>query len=88
MTPAEFIADLYEIKDKLIQPITMGARRQEYIEPNITYAVIQTLIATLSDKYDVDGKDVSDVFHKKEYKKEQQRISVDRRDEFYEPPRI
>lgn len=55
MKPAQFIADLYELKSKLIQPVDY---RQIYAEPNITYAVIQTLIATFSDKYKVDPEEV------------------------------
>ncbi len=57
MTPAQFIADLYELKAKLIQPIDY---RNTYAEPNITYAVIQTLIATFADKYKVDWQDIEE----------------------------
>lgn len=63
MTPAQFIADLYELKSKLIQPVDY---RQIYAEPNITYAVIQTLIATFSDKYKVDPRDVMDELRKRD----------------------
>ena len=65
MKPAQFIADLYELKSKLIQPVDY---RQVYAEPNITYAVIQTLIATFSDKYKVDPEDVMDELRKRNIK--------------------
>jgi len=58
MKPEDFIADLVELKSKLIQPVDY---RNQYIEPNITYAVIQTLIATFSYKYKVDMHEVSNI---------------------------
>ena len=63
MTPAHFIADLYELKSKLIQPVDY---RQIYAEPNITYAVIQTLIATFSDKYKVVPEDVMTILRERQ----------------------
>ena len=65
MKPAQFIADLYELKSKLIQPVDY---RQVYAEPNITYAVIQTLIATFSDKYKVDPEEVINELRKRNIK--------------------
>lgn len=55
MKPVDFIADLYELKSKLVQPVNYN---QVYAEPNITYAVIQTLIAAFSDKYKVGWEDI------------------------------
>lgn len=63
MTPAHFIADLYELNSKLIQPVDY---RQIYAEPNITYAVIQTLIATFSDKYKVVPEDVMAILRERQ----------------------
>lgn len=63
MTPAQFIADLYELKSKLIQPV---GYRQTYAEPNTVYAVVQTLIATFSDKYKVDYRDIVDEINKRQ----------------------
>lgn len=63
MTPAHFIADLYELKSKLIQPV---AYKQHYAEPNITYAVLQTLTAVFSDKYKVNLGEVMDILRERQ----------------------
>lgn len=56
LTPAEFIADLYELKHTLIRPTPFAS--QGYIEPNMTVPVLETLIALFYDKYDVDFREV------------------------------
>lgn len=57
MEKEQFIADLYELKSSLVRPFDY---RTNYIEPNITYVVIETLIATFMDKYKVKYRDVEE----------------------------
>ena len=65
MTPEQFIADLYELKSHLARPLQYG----EFVEPNLTYAVIQTLIATFSDKYNTDPEKVQEELYKRSLNK-------------------
>lgn len=54
MEKEEYIADLYELKMNLYKPLLDSS----LIQPNITYSVIETLIAVFMDKYKIDYKKV------------------------------
>jgi len=55
-SPVTFIADLYQLKQTLVRP---QFSYREYVEPNITYSVIETLIATFLDKYKVPHEEIA-----------------------------
>lgn len=67
MTPQEFIADLHELKQNILTP-TLDSR---YIQPNVTYAVLETLIAAFMDKYSVKYKDLQEVFRERSFKNDE-----------------
>lgn len=54
--PAEFIADLFELKRSLLLPNTLN--RDALPEPNPTYCILEMLIAQFFDKYKVDYREV------------------------------
>lgn len=58
MKPQEFIADLCELKNGLSRPFSDNSR---YVEPSITYAIIESLIAQFMSKYDVKYEEIVDV---------------------------
>lgn len=62
MKKEEFIADLVQLKMSLARPL---ASNHMYAEPNLTYAVIETLIATFMDKYKVKYEDVIKVLQER-----------------------
>lgn len=62
MKKEEFIADLIQLKMSLARPL---ASNHMYVEPNLTYAVIETLIATFMDKYQVKYEDVIKVLQER-----------------------
>lgn len=68
MKPEEYIADLYELKKSLMRPLSFESRG--WVEPNITYTVIETLIAVFMDKYKVDYRRVEQVFRERRTAKE------------------
>ena len=63
MKPEEYIADLYELKRSLMRPLSFESRA--WAEPNITYAVIETLIAVFMDKYKVDNRLLTQVLRER-----------------------
>lgn len=62
MKKEEFIADLVQLKMSLARPLV---NNHMYVEPNITYTVIETLIATFIDKYKVKYEDVIKVLQER-----------------------
>jgi hypothetical protein len=69
MKPEEFIADLHQLKMRLLRPIVDG-RPETYVEPNISYVVIETLIATFMDKYKIHSRDVEAVLLDRQFESE------------------
>lgn len=55
MSPAEFIVDLYDLKSHLLSGLD---NRTYFIEPNYTYAVLETLIALFCDKYKIKRDEI------------------------------
>jgi len=65
MKPAEFIADLHELKMSLVRPLNMD---KDFIQPNVTYSVLETLIASFMDKYKVHYREVELVLRERAIK--------------------
>lgn len=65
MKPEEFIADLYQLKKRMIPSMNHD---RNFIEPNTTYVLLETLIAVFYDKYNVKYEDVIKVLTEREIK--------------------
>lgn len=68
MTTEEYIADLYELKMSLARPLRYESHA--FVEPNITYTVIETLIAVFMDKYKVNDRRVSEILRERQIAKD------------------
>lgn len=79
MKKEEFIADLIQLKMSLARPLMTN---QMYAEPNFTYAVIETLVATFMDKYKVKYEDVMKVFQERSITPNPTKKKIEEIDEF------
>lgn len=55
MKPEQFISDLNVLRKSLMRPF---GNSREYLEPNITHTVLETLIAVFMNKYNITYDDL------------------------------